>query len=856
MKKNFTGLSLDGQAGVSEHGDGFEYSVSGIMGANFDDGRGNVSLSMSTNVRKGALRRDRAWFRDLWRDPTIGGTQFFPDFTGADLLAPASNTALVSVFGATGSNPAQYNPNGRFYFNDDGTPFTGFFQSFSPGGVSRFKGDLTGIKWKKTSDGLLAQNFIDDKLTLPSERYNMLARGNYELNDWIGVFAQGMFSKVSSHTAQEPSPSTNGWGALIPNDGRAIPASLQTLLNSRPDPTAPWLLTYLLDFGGNRTSDVDVFTYNLQAGFEGKIPGTDWTWELFASNGQSETTSTQKGFASLERFRAVVTQPNWGAGFKSNSNATFGGFGSAQATCTSGFNPFNPTLVISKDCAEAISADIKTRSVMTQSVWEFNAQGALFALPAGDLRAAIGASSRTNKYEFLNDTLTTQGRSFLDQAIGLYPSGNSGGSITVREVYGELLVPIIKDSFIKALNLELGARYSDYSTTGSTTTYKALADIEVNDWFRLRGGFNRAVRAPNVAELYLAPQQTFVFSAGGDPCSVNNTLPYSANPASNPTSAAQVKALCSTIMNKFDPTTSATFYANTTAQSVGSAFAFPTLQGNPGIRPETADTWTAGVVLKSPLEGALSTLRLAIDYYNIKVKNAIGAQSIDVAQQQCFSTVYNPTLTASSPYCAGINRVARDGAIGNIITTFYNNGQFQTSGIDVQLDWAADIGPGRFSLNSVFNYLISMKSKELSGNPLLEYAGTLGPNQNGLNPGAYRWKMLNTFGYSIGAANISLQWKHLPSIKSASYAANPKTTGLGAGAYELFNLNGSYSITDGVTIRVGVDNLFNKAPPVLERNPGNAAVGVLPGGTFSSSNNTYFYDLVGRRFYAGASFKF
>jgi len=197
---------------------------------------------------------------------------------------------------------------------------------------------MTGIKWKKTSDGKLAQNYVNELLTIPLERYNVYARGNYEINDWIGVFSEASFSKVSVHTQQQPSPSVNGWSVIVPRDGRAIPTQLATLLNGRANPNDPYQLVYYLD-SADRTSEVDVMTYNIIAGLEGKIPGSDWTWEVYASNGQSDTTSWQTGFASLARLRAVMTAPNWGAGFVGKGNTAFGGFGSSTATCTSGFNP-------------------------------------------------------------------------------------------------------------------------------------------------------------------------------------------------------------------------------------------------------------------------------------------------------------------------------------------------------------------------------------------------------------------------------------------------------------------------------------------------------------------------------------
>ncbi len=111
---------------------------------------------------------------------------------------------------------------------------------------------------------------------------------------------------------------------------------------------------------------------------------------------------------------------------------------------------------------------------------------------------------------------------------------------------------------------------------------------------------------------------------------------------------------------------------------------------------------------------------------------------------------FNPTFDVNSPFCQVINRVANDGALGNILLTYLNNGAFETSGMDPTIDWAFDLGPGRFSLNSVVGYLFDLKSKELPNDPLIDYAGSLGPQQNQLNAGAFEWKMFNTFGYTIG----------------------------------------------------------------------------------------------------------
>lgn len=895
LKKDFQGLELDGSIGVTDRGDGREYTISGVMGTNFDDGRGNITIGLAMNDRQAAYADEREWYHDVWQDPSFVGSEFFPDFSGFQPFGGVNPTQAShdAIFGpgavATGS---------RLYFNEDGTPFTGFFQS-PPGGADQFNGDLTGSKWKRLADGTLGQNFTDALAQLALNRYNIYARGNYEINDWIGVFGQATFTRVETKTNQQPSPSVNGWAALVPAsnpvpddlrgilDSRIFPetggAGLAELLNCDPSAvtnagnvgsgaSCDWQLTYYLNYA-NREARTNVYTYSIVAGLEGSIPGTDWTWELYGSQGESETSALITGAASLERFRAVVSSPNWGAGFSQQGNPLFGGFGASQATCTSGFDPFNKAATISDDCIEAISANLQNRAVMQQTVFEFNAQGGLFELPAGQMRAAVGASHRSNRYEFINDTLTSQGRSFLDQAIGIYPSGSSEGEIKVDELYGELLIPVISDTpGIQSFELNIGARTSDYNTTGNSFTWKVMGDWEVTDWLRFRGGYNKAVRAPNIAELYLAPQQTFAAAGGGDVCRRNNTLAWSANSATN-SNFANVEAVCRILMNQSIPSTGDTFYSNPQFyEAVGPAFAFPTTIGNPDLDPETAKTWTVGAVISSPVDSEIfRRFRLSVDYYNIAIDDAIGPLTLDSAQRFCFDPVFNPAISsdpaaaATSPFCRSVGRVAGDGALGNVLTSYQNNGRVRTEGIDVQLDWAFPVGPGTFSLNTVFNYLITLKSAPLpesagAAGALVEYAGTLGPasagagvGENGLTPGSFRWKMLNTFGYSIGPARISLQWQHLPKTESIAYPFDNNTPFVGSPAYDLFNLSGSYAIMDNVTLRAGVDNLFDKAPPLVEYNAASTGLKNSVGGF---PINGTFFDPIGRRYYAGINMKF
>jgi len=171
--------------------------------------------------------------------------------------------------------------------------------------------------------------------------------------------------------------------------------------------------------------------------------------------------------------------------------------------------------------------------------------GDLFELPAGELRFAAGASYRELRFRFINDTLNRGGVSFLDQAIGVNPTEDVGAGYRVKEVYGELLAPVIGDlPFVDAFSLELGGRMSSYSTTGASWTYKLLGDREVTDWLRSRGDYNRAELAPNAAELFLAPSQGLSLNPSGDICSERALRSVSADPnaATRPRCARRTSA--------------------------------------------------------------------------------------------------------------------------------------------------------------------------------------------------------------------------------------------------------------------------------------------------------------------------
>ncbi len=871
MRDHFEGFQLDIQSGITEEGDNFEYQISGIMGSNIADDRGNVSVAFSYNDREEAYQRDRDWYRELWANPTIGGTQYFAPQTG--FITDYANAPSVDVMNSVidGATFTEFNPatftggTGGIEVYDDGNgnAFTGIGLNGYTGRPGTSGADIAdGYRYIMQNNGQYGVNNVDTFLIYPLERYNMYANGNYKINEYVGVFGQAYFSRTAAKTHQEGVSITNGWTASVdPTINRdVIPAELLAILDSRPNPDDEFILRGVLPYP--RGTETDVFTYNMTVGLEGEIPQLDWTWEAFINHGEAETTVLMTGFASLQRFAAILNSgPNFGQGVTLTGNQGINnGFGASTATCTSGLNPFDWGSV-SQDCWDAVLANVKTKQLMEQNIYEANAQGHIVDLPMGEMLGALGASYRENIYEYQNDTLVTSGMSFLEQAMGLYPSGNSDGKIEVKEFYAELLVPLLSDiPGIKNLDLELGGRRSDYNTTGTSYTYKALLDYRANDYVRFRGGYNRAERAPNIAELFLAEEQTFGFNSG-DPASTASPLAYSANPATNPEHWQDSLRLQGQLMEMADPDADLTYYGvdyreilaagntdlvSTTQSNTAFGSDFHYTEGNSDLTPEKADTWTLGVVIDSPIKNipALMDWRLSLDYYQIKVKDAIGQESSDLVMRRCIDPLFNPTFDINSPYCDAYVRNP-DGQLGALRTSFQNSGRFETSGIDLNINWGMDLGPGRLGIDTMVNYLIAVKSSELDILPLVDYVGTFGPTENGLNGYSFEWRTLTTFNYTVGDLRVSLRWQHLDSLEAASAATGTSNT-TPADAYDMFDLMGSYNWTNEITLRFGIENVFGIEPDLYGIN--YSAYDGMYGGSFETANQ----DVNGRRFYIGA----
>jgi iron complex outermembrane receptor protein len=928
LKKNFQGLDLDVQTGAMQNGSGSETRASALFGVSSGDNKGNIMVGLEVATRDAVHADDTKFWHDALRDGTTYPTQLIytgPFYTQDPSNAP--NSAVVdSIFsrapaGAVGGSQS-------FFWNQDGTLYTGPASfsnnaSGSTAGAYRYNGPTYTSRTNANvpgdypfryvnKEGEIIQHLLPFEANIPLNRSSVFGRASYDISDSVSAYAQVLSVQGKTRRYFTDSPAVFGWGnvavhgngvyapslnsngttnaAYLPGGqfglncpatggctkSQAFPVSpeLARLLDSRPNPEADWSLNYGMDFGdfgapGNTYRSVfsETRTNQMSFGLKGKIDAIDGTWDVITSKGQAKLDLHLEGYASLTRVRALLASPNFGKGFFAQGNSGNPGFGFSGgiAQCTSGVPIFNNANhgSISQDCLNLMYVTLNHQSEMDQKFIEGNVQGRAFNMPAGEARFSAGVHSRTNTYYYIFDPLQTE-NSFNDNPEG-FPADNTKGETSVKEIYGELLLPLLKGkTAAKHLNLELGYRHSDYELQGGVGTYKALIDWGITDTLRFRGGRQLATRAPNIAELFQANTQSWSVQFGGEPCATNSGFGYGANPARN-ANAAAVKALCSAIIGSV----ASVYYSPAQQAQVNPVVWLPFVDatGNPKVNPEEARTATAGIVWRpNTRHEKLNGLNLSVDYYDIKITDMISVQGALTVYENCLSAASNPTFDPLNPECRKIHRNPVNGTATTTTVSYVNAAFADVSGIDWTADWRTDLAGGKFGVNFMVSTLLNMETQDTVKAPVVDWKGSLGPSATtSLNNGAYDYRTFTTVSYGRKDWNLALRWRHLPTAIDAAQAvinANIKTgfaapgtlsTGLGAqSAYDVFDMSGTYNVGAKTTLRYGIDNLFD-TPPVCTGGRSAADPHPAPCGGQTEAG---FYDILGRSLYVGVKVTF
>lgn len=820
LDDQFEGVRFDVQYGESDRNDAGTDSVNLTVGGNIADGRGHAVLSFDYSNRELLYNADRefAAIGGFSAASPLGSTVF----EGTNLPTAAAITAVIP--GAL--------PTHTFGFNNNGTLFAyqGARDYVSPGGA-----DYEGFR---TPGPLQQADFIYNTaplnyMILPQTRYNVFGSAKYEINPAAEVYTEFLFSQYETANVLAASPAATGTGFRVNVTNPFIPAELRSVLASRPNPTANFQLNKRFNALGPRKGAEAYTVYQITTGIRGDLEFTrDWTYDAYLSYGRVDNVTTQSGNVSRSAVQRLLDAPDGGV-----------------SLCAGGFNPFGES-ALSAECAAYIGRLSKNTTVTDQRVFEINLQGGLFDLPAGEVRAAIGGSFREQDYTFLADS-SLSAMALLPTASGALTSQfdnagfNAGSSLTgsdqVFEAYGELLIPLLADlPFIRNLETNLGYRVSDYSSVGKVDSYKADVNWEVVEGLRVRGGVQRAVRAPSIGELF-GPRNVNFPSVGqpvsttgvrqqsGDPCDIRGA--YRAPGAA---SAAAVRTLC---IAQGVPTQIIDTYTFPNAQTQGLT------GGNPNLIEETADSFTVGLVWQSPFSSPwLSNLSGSIDYYKIEIEDVVGFVSVTEQLRRCynFDGTSNPTYDTNNFYCTLFQRDSGTGQITNTFETNDNLGTLRTSGIDFQVDWRADLADlgapdwGSLAVNVTGTWLENWERQDLPGAAFTERTGTVS-NSFGLT--LPEWKFLTSVNWRHGPVGLGVRWRYQGEVANFNNRANV------IDGIDYFDLNGSWAVNDTISLRAGVNNLTDEQAPVYAP-------------AIASNTDPSTYDLLGRRYYVGLTARF
>jgi outer membrane receptor protein involved in Fe transport len=815
-KTDFTGLELDGQGGVTSRGDGGNYSLSATAGTNFAEGRGNIVVSGSYLNREEITPQSSRPFFNQFTTPAVSPTGRFP-LTG---VPQAAITALFNSYGITDPTkiPTAADQAG---INPDGTLFV--YQSSNAAAVgSNFRAGEPGQPIMRFANGVAQIKQVDRlQLSSPLERYTGFARASFKISDNVSIFLQGNYTHSMT--------SVGGAGAQITSAAPTIPTTnffyqqtdLFKLLSLRATDTP--LALNILNYPVPDPTEITTDLYQIQGGASGKIPSLGWSWDIYFAHGETKTKYVDDNKVSRTAFLQLTTAADGGT-----------------SQCAGGVN-FFPAVAISPACANLLLTDAVSRQVLTQDLGEANLQGGIFKLPGGDVRFAVGVAYRRNSFSFSPDSRLAP-LNALDQTevfgYGSFYSLPTSGSTRAIEGYGELLLPVLANTpFFQRFDLDLAYRYSNYDTVGGVNTYKAGLEWEPVHGLLLRGGYQRAIRAPSVGELFAAQVRGVgdigqLANGGGDPCSVLST----ARAASNP-NAGKVAALC--------------IATGVPASLIGGTRSLASqttiiLAGNPNAQEETSDSYTIGTVLQPRFSSPyLSKLSLSVDYYNINIKNALGTRQARDILDTCYNlNGLNPGYSATNEACllikrAGADQPTRMGDLDKTSTPTINLARYQTTGIDAQLDYEFPIDQivpngGALAFNVLATYLMSYKLQNATTAPVNEFAGTIG---NGAISGLShpRWKGLATVTYKNSGSELGFRLRYIGSMTNS---ANVGTSATQAGVDSILytDLFGRIAVGQKFELRLGVTNLFDKMPPIF---------------TGQNATDPATYDVIGRTFYAG-----
>jgi len=788
MNDDFKGGQLDANYSITDHGDGEVENYQATLGAGFDDGRGNVVLSMGYANKEPVYQT---------RGP------------GSATPGASSTTVPTAIDSSTG---------GRTQISATGT-LVPFYQGFD----------------------FNPQNLYQS----PQTRWNAMALAKYAVNDHVEAYSRFIYSNSES-SPQLASSGTFGFSFAIPVNNPFLSAQAATYLQANNTVgTCAALNPYAVAAPAGNCVKVGVRwravvvgprqytfaydTFQSLIGARGDFWG--WDWDIAAAHGETSLKRQQRNDISADRVQQAF--------FATNTTTCFD-----TSNFCAPLNLFNPAIPITPAAADFIRFNLQVQSLTQQDYITGSASRELDGIQSpwanSPVAVSFGAEYRDESSNYQPDAASQSGSS-----PGFGQTLPTKGRYDVFEQFVEAIAPLVEDQpFAKSINLELGFRNSNYSTSGVTESFKYGADWTPVEGVRFRGMFQRAVRAANIAELF-APVTPGTGDLLVDPC---------ANGAPGTPITGALAALCIAT-----GVPAATIAGGTLDQpTAGQVNAF--FGGNPNVTPEEADTKTFGVVWQPTF---LPKLAVTVDYYDIQVDNAISIRPNYDIVDGCYNVARNTTLSAANTDCLLIARNTQNGSIeGDLVfgiqQVTQNIGEVHAEGVDYGVRYSWDLGtwggieaaldgthvidasyipsPGGASVDCVAHY------GKQCGLPSTVSGSTGGPTPED--------HFVQRTTWTWGDFDVSYLWRYLSEASvDPTQAADTDPESAHIDAVNYIDLAASWQITDWAKLKFAITNVTDEEAPFVVTETGS---------TTFNSGNTYpsTYDVLGRVFTVGATVKF
>ncbi|MBV6325101.1 TonB-dependent receptor [Duganella sp. HSC-15S17] len=757
--------------------DGKTKDASVLLGSNFDNNKGNATLFFTYKETNPVLQAAR-------------------DFSSCSLAGGAAG------FTCSGSGTQA---SGR----------VGGFTNDGKGGVRAYN---------STTD---AYNFGPlNYLQRPSQMYGFNAQAHYDINDKVRVYQEFGFHNYSTDAQVAPGGIFfGGVQATIAGDNPMLSDAWRTALKLTNSPTS----TTTVNIGkrnvegGPRIDSINDNSFREVMGVKGEI--NNWSYDVFGQYARVSHMESNTNYFSLAKIAKAFDVVNVGG----------------VATCRSVVNGNDPNCVpynlyggtitpamLNYLNASGIVTGYTQQIIMGGNVGaDLGVYGIKSPWSTNGIGVSFGVERRAEKLVFRPDDTSLSGD--LSGAGGASPP--LVGGYSVKEIFAETRVPLLeKKPFADSLDLSGSFRRSEYSTDHTANTYGVGVDwAPVADLVRVRGSYQRAVRAPTIPNLY-NPQSIGNNGPAIDPCEGTKPAATAAQCANTGVSAAQYGHIEANSANQHSSLTG----------------------GNPNLAPEEGTTYTLGLVL-TPIKN----LTITLDAFKIDIKNTISNVDPTVALTQCLNN-------ASPIFCALVKRdsqgslwLSPNGPLGYVTATNANIGSVGTSGLDLGAAYVMRAGAmGTINYNLNGTYMRSNTTENVPGLGTYDCKGYFGATCGTPTP-EWRHKARVTWS-TPWKFDVSGTWRYVGSTKQEGLssdallhtAAAPATIEDHLSVRNYFDLNVQYAITKKISLSAGINNLFDKDPPTVST--------LVTAAAGSANGNGYpqVYDSMGRFLYLNLTARF